>query len=575
MLAPMRASPRIAVVLSVVMAAPALIAQPRDTWVRVRTGVDYLHRTTTVGPQDIFAARIDLRTPGVGLHASADNVRERAVTTPTFARNVGALVAINADWSDGRTPVGIAISDGALWHGHIPNDRLAGRWGYFGCTVDKRCDIGNAAPLATDPTLATPTARPLRFFEGVGANGVVLISNGAPRTGCYDTARNPRSAIGFSEDRNTLWLVVVDGRRSTAAGMTCDETRTLMAGLGCYEAAMLDGGGSSTLFVDGSVRNTPSDGTPRTVANHLAVMFTATPDARCTVPSGRSCSGTRITTCQGGRFLSTGDCATFGATCEAQETDAYCVDGRCPGGRGNATGCAADGRVVTCVEGAYSAASCPAGQVCGVDATGGRCVDARCAAAPNGNRCTASGLVATCAAGAYREDACAGSNRCLADAMGAVCADPRCATPDARRCDGANHLVCARGVLTLTPCNGATTCDAARGCVASIDAGPTPVDAGPTPVDAPVFDAAPRDAHAVDRAAPPDGAAEDVSADGGADGAATPVDVAVDAAADPDPDAAAQSGCACSLAGAPTPGHGALGGLLALLLARRRRRAAT
>ena len=33
--------------------------------------------------------------------------------------------------------------------------------------------------------------------------------------------------------------------------------------------------------------------------------------------------------------------------------------------------------------------------------------------------------------------------------------DPtRCATPDARRCDGATHLACARGVLTLTTCTG-------------------------------------------------------------------------------------------------------------------------
>lgn len=560
----MRASPRLALVLSASVMAPVVAAQPRDTWVNVRPGVDYLRRTTTAGPQDIFAVRVDLRTPGVGLHASADNARERAVTTPTFARNVGALVAINGDWSDGRTPVGIAVSDGTRWHGHIPDNRLGGRWGFFGCTIDKRCEIGNAPPLDTDATLANPTAAPLRFYEAIGANGVVLISNGAPRTGCYDTARNPRSAIGYSEDRNTLWLVVVDGRRTGAAGMTCDETRALMANLGCYEAAMLDGGGSSTLVVDGSVRNTPSDGTPRTVANHFAVTFTATPDARCPVLSGRSCSGTRITACQGGRFVATGDCAAFGATCEATSADARCVDGRCPGGRGDATACAASGQRVTCVEGAYSAAACPAGQACGTDATGARCMDARCAEAPNERRCTAGGLLAMCTAGVYSEGACAGSNRCIADAIGAVCADPRCATPDARRCDGATHLACARGVLTLTTCTGGAVCDAAQGCIAGpppLDAGPTPTDAGPSPADAgPSPLDAPRRDDAPDVPSPDDATRDATSA---------PTDVADDAAAAPE---GAPQGCACSLAGAAGRSRGAWAGLLALVVAVRARR---
>jgi hypothetical protein len=566
---------RLALALALSLFARVSVAQPRDTWTRVRPGVDYLFRTTTTGPQEIFAARIDLRTVGVGLHASADNPRERAVTTSTFARNVGALVAINADWSDGRTPVGIAVSDGVLWHGHIPNDRLGGRWGFFGCTIDKRCEIGNAPPLDTDATLANPTAPPLRFFEAVGANGIVLISNGAPRPGCYDTARNPRSAIGYTEDRNTLWMVVVDGRRSSAVGMTCDETRTLMAGLGCYEAAMLDGGGSSTLVVDGMVRNRPSDGSPRTVANHLGVMYVTATDMRCAVASGRSCSGSRITTCHGGRFISSGDCAAFGAACEANGSNAYCVDPRCPGGRGNATGCNAMGQLATCVDGALRATSCPAGQACGSDAMGARCMDARCASRPNARFCTPGGLLATCAGGAYTEGACAGSNRCVTDATGSACADPRCPMLDGRRCEGGNHLVCARGALTLTPCTNGSTCDPARGCVAPamMDAATAP-DAAPDaapPIDQPQSDGNGEDVKGKDAdGEDADGEdAPDVVPAKDADGDATGDDAALDS------NDALRSGCGCGVPGAARPRSALLAvaalSLASVLRSRRRR----
>ena len=40
--------------------------------------------------------------------------------------------------------------------------------------------------------------------------------------------------------------------------MTCDEVRAELLGLGCWDAMMLDGGGSSTMVVDGVVKNTPS-----------------------------------------------------------------------------------------------------------------------------------------------------------------------------------------------------------------------------------------------------------------------------------------------------------------------------
>jgi hypothetical protein len=93
-------------------------------------------------------------------------------------------------------------------------------------------------------------------------------------------ARNPRTALGLSANRETLILVAVDGRRTDAVGMTCNELGTLLKGLGAADAMNLDGGGSTTMWLaSGGVVNQPSDGAQRTVGNHLGVMATGSGDA--------------------------------------------------------------------------------------------------------------------------------------------------------------------------------------------------------------------------------------------------------------------------------------------------------
>jgi hypothetical protein len=85
--------------------------------------------------------------------------------------------------------------------------------------------------------------------------------------------RNPRSAVGFSRDSSTLYLAVVDGRRPTDAGMTLPELARLMLRLGAHDAMNFDGGGSTTMVVEGRVVNRPSDqGGERRVGSGLLVI---------------------------------------------------------------------------------------------------------------------------------------------------------------------------------------------------------------------------------------------------------------------------------------------------------------
>jgi hypothetical protein len=90
-------------------------------------------------------------------------------------------------------------------------------------------------------------------------------------------ARQPRTAVGVTDDGKLL-LVVVDGRQpGYSAGMTLQELADLMASLGARDAINLDGGGSTAIWVNGNRANRPSDGVERGVGSALVVLPGADP----------------------------------------------------------------------------------------------------------------------------------------------------------------------------------------------------------------------------------------------------------------------------------------------------------
>ncbi|MFB8037110.1 phosphodiester glycosidase family protein [Streptomyces sp. NPDC056004] len=104
--------------------------------------------------------------------------------------------------------------------------------------------------------------------------------NGAANgfTGDTSTERQPRTVVGIEAD-GTLLLAVFDGRGPDSAGVTLREAAELMRDLGAVDALNLDGGGSSTMVVNGRLHNRPRDaqGAPvqeRAVADALVVLET-------------------------------------------------------------------------------------------------------------------------------------------------------------------------------------------------------------------------------------------------------------------------------------------------------------
>jgi exopolysaccharide biosynthesis protein len=86
----------------------------------------------------------------------------------------------------------------------------------------------------------------------------------------YSINYEPRTAIGVTTDGRLL-IVTVDGRQSISGGLTFDKLAEAMKILGAYQAINLDGGGSTTMSVRGTVINSPSEGIERLVANALLV----------------------------------------------------------------------------------------------------------------------------------------------------------------------------------------------------------------------------------------------------------------------------------------------------------------
>ena len=111
--------------------------------------------------------------------------------------------------------------------------------------------------------------RIIRGGVNVGANSAsdeATISRNAE-------VRHPRSAVGFSRDSSTLFLVTVDGRQASSVGMTVAELGDLMRAEGAWDALNFDGGGSTTLVVQGRISNSPSDPTgEREVANAILIV---------------------------------------------------------------------------------------------------------------------------------------------------------------------------------------------------------------------------------------------------------------------------------------------------------------
>ena len=132
-------------------------------------------------------------------------------------------------------------------------------------------EIGDA--LSCDMQVDSGDAAIAHAVGGAGhllKDGAIEISEASGYSAGFAETRHPRTAFGFNDER--AFLVTVDGRQpGYSVGMSLVELAELMLDLGAADAINLDGGGSTTMWAEGAIKNRPSDGSPRPLANALVV----------------------------------------------------------------------------------------------------------------------------------------------------------------------------------------------------------------------------------------------------------------------------------------------------------------
>ena len=136
--------------------------------------------------------------------------------------------------------------------------------------------IGQKAEFFLRPTIDIGTIQ----NAITGAGKILINGKVANDGGTVVGGRNPRTAVGISQDQKTVILMAIDGR-GQSVGASQDDIAALMLEYGAYNAMHLDGGGSTTMVVgtaDGApaeVVNKVSESSQRKVINALGVMNNA------------------------------------------------------------------------------------------------------------------------------------------------------------------------------------------------------------------------------------------------------------------------------------------------------------
>ena len=219
-----------------------------------------------------FVAHIYTNNPAQLMTAFAGGAysKDSAEAPSDIAARNGAVLAINGDYYNYKDNYGLIIRNGTLYReggssrDHLliyADGRMKGLYAadYVRSEGQKYIDDGVVQSFYFGPLLVDhgqATALPEEY----------IIST-------LDDAREPRTAIGMVEPNHYV-VVVADGRRNgwSEKGMTLQELQQVFVEQGCQVAYNLDGGGSTSLVINGERLNRSSGSRERDVSDIIGFI---------------------------------------------------------------------------------------------------------------------------------------------------------------------------------------------------------------------------------------------------------------------------------------------------------------
>ena len=178
--------------------------------------------------------------------------RNLVEATSAIAERNGAVFAINGDYYGFRA-TGYVMRNGYLYRSEANTSYPYGE--DLVIYKDGSFEIIEEGALTAEELEQEGALQIFSFGPALVRSGDVMVLEDEEVERAQIT--NPRTAIGIVEPLHYL-MVVSDGRTKESIGLSLYELAGLMQELGCETAYNLDGGGSSTIWFNGKVLNSPT-----------------------------------------------------------------------------------------------------------------------------------------------------------------------------------------------------------------------------------------------------------------------------------------------------------------------------
>ena len=209
--------------------------------------------TITTNNTTVYVADIQVSSAEYLKTALAQNTYGTNITAKTSETAVAnnAILAINGDYY-GANSTGYVIKNGILYRDAVRDNASYGDLAIY---ADDSFEIVYEDEVTAQELIDKGVVNLLAFGPSLVEDGEIVVDT-STEVGRAMTS-NPRTAIGII-DENHYIIVVADGRTTESEGLSLYQMAEIMKEYGATTAYNLDGGGSSTLYLNGQVINNPT-----------------------------------------------------------------------------------------------------------------------------------------------------------------------------------------------------------------------------------------------------------------------------------------------------------------------------